>query len=366
MTVIGVSPSEIFTLTRAALSFTAITMDCWIASVLIGSYECANITTNSTGFQCTTPRIPFPGKYSVTIKFNDGSTLYTDEVIIVKSASSSTSAVIALRYLVDTTIYTFQALINLLAELAAVGVSSIIEIDHTIIPISKRSDLVFTEEHDVRLSIIASDQTSATEIAERLLGSIPTHTANFTGIGVQMLDYAVTATCDSTGECECTPNYAPPLCEDKVTCPNNCTSNGECVDGPLGRTCSCNDGYIGRDCSTLTCVNACSGHGSCLLQAGSPPLCQCNSGWKGEICNESLPCDKNCSNHGQCIGGQCVCQSGWTGSDCSSVANAVVGDNQNQQQKDNTVLWVVIAIVGAIFLVAVGLVVYVVIERRRG
>jgi hypothetical protein len=43
-----------------------------------------------------------------------------------------------------------------------------------------------------------------------------------------------------------------------------------------------------------------------------------------------------------------------------------VQDGSKQTNLDNTVLGVVIAVVGVIFLVAIGLVIYVIIERRRG
>lgn len=47
------------------------------------------------------------------------------------------------------------------------------------------------------------------------------------------------------------------------------------------------------------------------------------------------------------------------------IADSLVGEQGNPQQKDNTVLAVVVSVVGAIFLIVVGLIIYIVIERRR-
>ena len=174
---------------------------------------------------------------------------------------------------------------------------------------------------------------------QRIQAAMPSAAAEFAQIGVQVEYFGVTATCSSSGECECDPNYLPPLCETKALCTNNCTSNGECVDGSMGRVCSCNDGYTGRDCSTLNCLNACSEHGSCNLQSGAAPVCQCESGWTGDACNTCMfaffflvtchwcfshfpaaACPNNCTGYGTCDAGYCTCQAGRTGDDCGTAS----------------------------------------------
>jgi len=351
------------------LSFTVVAMDCPISSVLIGDYQCTDIVIDSsTSFHCTTPPITFAATYSVSIRFNDTTVVYTGERVEVTSASNTTRALMSIRFLAHPPIYSLGALLALLGRLAGIDPSSIVETYDSFVPNKKRDVLDTSEVHDAQLSITSSTQTSATDIAQLLVETVPTPsaTAQFQDIGVEILEFDLSAICDSTGDCECEPNYAPPSCQTKALCPNNCTSNGECVDGSLGRVCSCDVGYTGRDCSTLTCINACSGHGSCQLQSGSAPVCQCDSGWEGGACNITVPCPSNCSGFGTCMEGACVCQSGYSGSDCSEAATAIVGGTVNEEQKtDNTVLGVVIAVVGVIFLVAVGLVIYVVIERRR-
>jgi len=364
MTVSKIQPAMFATNSRVVLKFTVVALDCVISSVLIGSYNCTNITiqTNTT-FSCTTGYIPISGKYIPKVTLGDGSTVYYGESVTVAPASATTSAMVAFRFLANPAIYTFESLMALLAQLAGIDVSSIIELEHIIVPAVRRST-EFSEDHDTRLSI-TSTTVPAADIAQNMIGLIPKSEENFLAIGVKVTYFGVAAICDSNGECDCAPNYAPPTCETKAPCPNDCTSHGDCVDGQLGRVCSCIDGFTGRDCSTPTCNSSCSYHGSCLLQSGAVPECQCDPGWQGENCAESVPCLNDCSGFGTCVEGRCACSPGRTGDDCGSVESSIV-DNANQDQgRDDTVLGVVIAVVGVILIVAVGLVIYVIIERRR-
>ncbi|EFC41868.1 predicted protein [Naegleria gruberi] len=61
--------------------------------------------------------------------------------------------------------------------------------------------------------------------------------------------------------------------------------------------------------------SVCSGNGKCI----ATETCQCNSGWKGQLC-ETPDCGlvHNCSSYGNCIGpNQCQCETGYLGIDCS-------------------------------------------------
>jgi hypothetical protein len=157
-------------------------------------------------------------------------------------------------------------------------------------------------EYDSRFLITSTSQTSSAtgvaypipyvftyylDIVNSLAVAVPAAGEQFARIWINVLYFGAMAICDSNGECECTPNFVPPSCETSALCMNNCTSHGTCIDGSLGRVCSCDDGYTGRDCSTLNCPNACSGQGSCFLQSGAAPVCVCEQGWIGDACNIS-------------------------------------------------------------------------------
>ncbi|DAZ94498.1 TPA: hypothetical protein N0F65_011851 [Lagenidium giganteum] len=106
--------------------------------------------------------------------------------------------------------------------------------------------------------------------------------------------------------------------------------NGQGILQPSG-TCVCNPGYVGDDCSGLSCpLNSdgveCSGsdHGSCNTKNGQ---CQCTSAYTGLTCSElvcPMATGKNhyeCSGHGTCDGafGTCTCVSGYSGKACQCV-----------------------------------------------
>jgi teneurin len=63
------------------------------------------------------------------------------------------------------------------------------------------------------------------------------------------------------------------------------------------------------------CPNGCSGNGNC-----NGGHCQCNAGFGGESCNESV-CPVLCNQRGEYINGTCVCNSGWKGKECQLTLN---------------------------------------------
>jgi hypothetical protein len=89
-------------------------------------------------------------------------------------------------------------------------------------------------------------------------------------------------------------------CYDMPDCPNNCSSNGICVNG----VCQCYMGYNLTDCSNLMCPGNCSGNGVCVNNT-----CDCVSGYGGGDCL-SASVVANCSD---CLGlldcwqGRCEC-----------------------------------------------------------
>ncbi|EDS38435.1 odd Oz protein [Culex quinquefasciatus] len=95
-------------------------------------------------------------------------------------------------------------------------------------------------------------------------------------------------------------------------CPNGCSGNGQCL---LGH-CQCNPGYGGDDCSESVCPVLCSQRGEYINGE-----CQCNPGWKGKEC--SLRHDEcevpDCNGHGHCVSGKCSCVRGYKGKFCEEV-----------------------------------------------
>ncbi|XP_055317051.1 teneurin-m isoform X2 [Sitodiplosis mosellana] len=95
-------------------------------------------------------------------------------------------------------------------------------------------------------------------------------------------------------------------------CPNGCSGNGQCL---LGH-CQCNPGFGGDDCSESVCPVLCSQRGEYINGE-----CQCNPGWKGKEC--SLRHDEceiaDCNGHGHCLSGKCQCIRGYKGASCEEV-----------------------------------------------
>ncbi|KAK2581810.1 hypothetical protein KPH14_002280 [Odynerus spinipes] len=95
-------------------------------------------------------------------------------------------------------------------------------------------------------------------------------------------------------------------------CPNGCSGKGECL---LGH-CQCNPGFGGEDCSESVCPVLCSQRGEYINGE-----CQCNPGWKGKEC--SLRHDEcevpDCNGHGHCTNGKCNCVRGYKGKFCEEL-----------------------------------------------
>ncbi|EFN78238.1 Teneurin-3 [Harpegnathos saltator] len=108
-------------------------------------------------------------------------------------------------------------------------------------------------------------------------------------------------------------SFTAVIAEDMThNCPNGCSGKGECL---LGH-CQCNPGFGGEDCSESVCPVLCSQRGEYINGE-----CQCNPGWKGKEC--SLRHDEcevpDCNGHGHCTNGKCNCVRGYKGKYCEEV-----------------------------------------------
>nr|QGN01372.1 female cement gland secreted 3 [Lepeophtheirus salmonis] len=65
-------------------------------------------------------------------------------------------------------------------------------------------------------------------------------------------------------------------------------------------------------CKIPICSQGCGGNGRCV----TPNTCKCDSGWRGDTCNECIP-SSQCQN-GFCVHSpkECICSLGWAGVNC--------------------------------------------------
>lgn len=69
---------------------------------------------------------------------------------------------------------------------------------------------------------------------------------------------------------------------------------------------------LGQDsCPSNSPNTVCSGRGTCQAD-----LCTCDEGWVGEDCSQHA-CPEDCSGRGTCYEGFCVCDNGWAGTSCA-------------------------------------------------
>ncbi|XP_030403459.1 nectin-3-like [Gopherus evgoodei] len=82
-------------------------------------------------------------------------------------------------------------------------------------------------------------------------------------------------------------------------------------------SCACNSGYKGENCEEADCLDpACSSHGVCVHGR-----CHCNPEWCGSNCEMlKTMCPDQCSGHGMYLqeSDTCTCDPNWTGVDCSN------------------------------------------------
>jgi hypothetical protein len=127
------------------------------------------------------------------------------------------------------------------------------------------------------------------------------------------------------GTCHCDQGWFGDDCG-TPSCDQNCTAHGTCV-GP--NRCQCEPTWVGEDCKESICGDGCDiEFGVC----NTDKSCTCNEGYGGADCSckthenlfaLSTTPDRNatpavCSGHGVCAGRQCFCDSNdlWGGTNC--------------------------------------------------
>ncbi|CAK9809024.1 Protein cueball [Anthophora quadrimaculata] len=99
-----------------------------------------------------------------------------------------------------------------------------------------------------------------------------------------------------------------------------CLNDGY-VDDENGK-CQCKAGFIGRNCETDLCHNYCI-QGNCSINSDGLPTCKCNKTFVGPRC-ERDPCKDYCLHDGQCSieNEKAVCKCKYSeGSRCESLSN---------------------------------------------
>ena len=146
------------------------------------------------------------------------------------------------------------------------------------------------------------------------------------------MDLIITVFCDRKfqgSDCtQCVSGFTGSNCDERDYCfGENCSGNGECINNNHWQnpfTCNCNSGYKGDLCEDIDCLeNTCSENGRCV-DKGDSPNCNCRVGFSGRICEINIDdCLSNpCGEGGRCVDGvdifQCICNPGFTGEMCQT------------------------------------------------
>ena len=125
-------------------------------------------------------------------------------------------------------------------------------------------------------------------------------------------------------------------CTDIDDCAGNpCQNGGVCADAVNDHSCSCPQGFEGKNCETNTddCTPTSCANGATCIDGIAGFTCQCAPGYSGTRCetNNDDCASKPCENGGVCVDGvntySCNCAGGFTGARCEKDIDECVTNN---------------------------------------
>lgn len=135
--------------------------------------------------------------------------------------------------------------------------------------------------------------------------------------------------------CQCTPGYTGANCTEIDKClDNDCTNNSTCHNdkrSPVGYSCTCHNGTVGKLCEVECPLDQCQNGGKCYLNTFGKLACKCLPGTTGRKCEREInECGWNkCQNGATCVDlfndYRCDCADGWMGRNCERPCQDIYG-----------------------------------------
>ncbi|EGT51816.1 hypothetical protein CAEBREN_08942 [Caenorhabditis brenneri] len=126
--------------------------------------------------------------------------------------------------------------------------------------------------------------------------------------------------------CQCTTGYTGVNCTEIDKCiENECENNSTCYNdklSPVGYSCKCQNGTVGKLCEIECPLDQCQNNGKCYLNTFGKLACKCLPGTTGRKCEREInECGWNkCQNGAKCVDlfndYRCDCADGWMGRNC--------------------------------------------------
>ncbi|CAL2031806.1 unnamed protein product [Caenorhabditis brenneri] len=135
--------------------------------------------------------------------------------------------------------------------------------------------------------------------------------------------------------CQCTTGYTGVNCTDIDKCiENDCENNSTCYNdklSPVGYSCKCQNGTVGKLCEIECPLDQCQNNGKCYLNTFGKLACKCLPGTTGRKCEREInECGWNkCQNGAKCVDlfndYRCDCADGWMGRNCERPCQDIYG-----------------------------------------